>query len=296
MDIRRLRYFLVVAEEGQITKAARRLNMAQPPLSQQLKLLETELGMQLIQRFSRKIELTDAGHVLHDRAEQILQLVDKTVKELKDLNEGLQGTLSIGATASWGATFLPERIRHFHECYPGINFQLWEGDAPEIMELVGSGVVEIGVTRQPADSETYESISLPAEPFVAAMHHSWNQDSTTSHIRLMALTDKPLLLHRRHEALPAYFRQMGFEPRVLCRHDDVRSMLEWASAGLGIAVVPKSAANLIPSSNLEFKEIIEPCLKTGAPAVIWMRNRYLSTAARHFIDMFAQTLAAHESD
>jgi DNA-binding transcriptional LysR family regulator len=288
MDVKKLRYFLVVAEEGQITRAARRLNMAQPPLSQQLKLLESELGMQLIQRFSRKIELTDAGRILRDRAEQILQLIGKTEKELKDLNEGLQGTLSIGATPSWGATFLPERIRSFHECYPGINFQLREGDTHQIMELINSGVVEIGIARLPADSKTYESISLPNEPLVAAMRRS-RQDTGSTSIRLIDLAEKPLLLHRQHEALPEYYRQMGLEPRVLCRYDDVRSMLVWANAGLGIAIVPKSAANLIPGDNLEFREIVEPGFKTGAPAVIWMRNRYLSTAARHFIDMFAKS-------
>jgi DNA-binding transcriptional LysR family regulator len=95
MDIRRLQYFLAVAEEGQITKAAKRLHMAQPPLSQQLKLLEAELGVQLIERSDRhNIKLTDAGQALRNRAEQIMTLVDQTVIEIKDSTKGLKETLS----------------------------------------------------------------------------------------------------------------------------------------------------------------------------------------------------------
>ena len=122
MDIRKLRYFLAVAEEGQITKAAQRLHMAQPPLSQQLKQLETELGVRLIERSgSRKIKLTAAGQALRIRAEQMMELAQKTAKELKDIEEGTQGTLPVGITASWDATFLPKKINAFHEQYPGAS-------------------------------------------------------------------------------------------------------------------------------------------------------------------------------
>lgn len=167
MDLRQLAYFLAIAEEGNITRASARLHMAQPPLSQQLKLLEEEFGVVLIERNTRKIQITDAGRLLQNRAKQILELTEKTAKELKDLKEGLQGTLSIGTIASAGETLLPLKIQSFHEKYPGVEFHIRESGTFEILELIKGGVVEIGVIRTPFIQDTFEHINLPDEPMVA---------------------------------------------------------------------------------------------------------------------------------
>ncbi|SDF25913.1 LysR family transcriptional regulator [Sporomusa acidovorans] len=294
MDIRRLQYFLAVAEEGQITKAAQTLHMAQPPLSQQLKLLETELGVQLIDRCgSRKIRLTTAGQALRSRAEQIMELINQTEKEVKDVGDGFQGTLAIGIAMPWGitlgASFLLTKICSFHKCYPEINFQLWEGDICRIEDLLTRRVIEIGITRLPANLDIYETISLPSEPVAAAFTPKWHTDLSTNTIPLAALADKPLIVYRKYEErLLKYYQQLGLKPRILCTHDDIRSMLLWANAGLGVAFVQKSAANLVPNSNLLFKEIIEPTLMTRTLSVIWQKDRYLSAAARHFIELVKQ--------
>jgi Transcriptional regulator len=291
MDIKRLQYFLAVAEEGQITKAAERLHMAQPPLSQQLKFLEAELGIRLVERGgSRKIKLTEAGEILRNRAEQILSLVDQTRKELQDLADGEQGTLSIGITTPWSATLgmnlLPDRIRRFHQQYPGVNFQVLEGDRGRINELLHSRMIEIAITSLPADSKSYEYIALPKESGIAAFSPSWNPPAG-SQVCLSDLADKPLIIYRRsEETVLEYFHERGLNPRIICRQDDIRSMLLLAHTGLGVAIVQGSAANIIPGSDLVFKEIIKPRLLLKATAIIWMKNRYLSVAAKHFIDMF----------
>ena len=114
MDIRKLVYFLTIAEEGNISRAVERLHISQPPLSQQLKLLEEELGIVLIGRNTRKMHITDAGRLLQNRAKQIIELMEKTVKELRDLKEGLQGTLSIGTISSAGEMLLSIKIQSFH--------------------------------------------------------------------------------------------------------------------------------------------------------------------------------------
>lgn len=294
MDIRKLQYFLAVAEEGQITKAAQTLHMAQPPLSQQLKLLESELGVQLIDRCgSRKIRLTTAGQALRNRAEQILELVSQTEKEVKDVGDGIQGTLSLGMAMPWGSTlsasFLLAKICNFHKCYPEINFQLWEGDKYRIEELLISRIIEISITRLPVNLDAYEIISLPTEPVVAAFTPKWNNDLSTNTISLADLADKPLIVYRKfEERLFKYYQQLGLKPRIFCTHDDIRSMLLWANAGLGVTIVQKSAETLMPGSNLLFKEITEPPLVTRTPSVIWLKDRYLSAAARHFIDLLKQ--------
>lgn len=286
MDIRQLRYFITIAEEGNITKAARRLHIAQPPLSQQLKLLEEELGVKLVERGSRKIQLTDAGKILRHRAEQVVELVDSTVKELKDFNEGLQGTLSVGTVPSSGSTLLPERIYNFHESYPGVTFQIWEGDTYRILDLLNNGVIEIGIVRTPINSEFFEIIYLPDEPMVVATRGDRYWEEEQKSICLEELKDKPLIIDRRFEKMIVdSCEKSGFEPKILCKSDDARSILLWADTGIGIAIVPKAAMGLIPSTNLKYKEIDESSLETQT-AIIWMKNRYLSSAAKHFLETF----------
>lgn len=290
MDIRKLQYFLAVAEEGQITKAAKRLHMAQPPLSQQIKMLESELGVQLIDRNGgRKITLTDAGQALRSRAEQILELVDQTVIEMKDFAETLPETLSLGISTTWDTTFLPDRIRDFRGRHPEIRLKLQGNDSNNIEELLAKGIIEIAIARFSADLEGYSAIVSPDEPFVVAFSPNQNLNIPTNYVRLAELADMPLIIHREHKPILEYFEQIGLEPKIRCRHSDTRSMLAWASTGIGIAIVPKSATSLIPGDTLIIKDIIEPSLRTSPTAVIWLRDRHLSASARHFIDMFTRT-------
>jgi LysR family transcriptional regulator, salicylic acid-responsive activator of bsdBCD len=285
MDIRQLRYFLAIAEEENITRAAEKLHIAQPPLSQQLKLLEEELGVKLIERSTRKIQLTDVGKKLQQRAEQMVKIMETTVRELKDINEGLQGTLSIGAVPSSGAALLPERIRSFYEKYPGIDFQIWDGDTNRILELLKSGIIEIGIVRAPFNSEVFESICLAREPMIA-VSNSLNWPEEQEYIRINELIDKPLIVDRRFEnGIVKACYQEGFQPKIVCRGDDVRSILLWASTGIGIAIVPKAAIGLILNTSLSYKEINLETIETQT-AVIWVKDRYLSSVAKHFLETF----------
>ncbi|MHB1653050.1 MAG: LysR family transcriptional regulator [Desulfitobacteriaceae bacterium] len=285
MDIRQLTYFLAIIEEGNITRAAERLHIAQPPLSQQLKLLEDELGVKLVERSTRKMQITDAGQMLRQRAKQMLELMETTIKELKDYNEGLQGTLSIG-TISSGAMLLSKRIHSFHQIYPGINFQIREGGTYEILELLKSRVIEIGIIRTPLNTEAYESICLPNEPMVAATRDDSNWEEHQKYIHLTELANKPLLVDRRYEKIIVEScQQAGFEPRIICKSDDSRAILLWANTGMGTAIVPKTWIGLIQNTNLKYKVIDEPSLITGT-AIIWLKNQYLPSAARHFLETF----------
>lgn len=288
MDIKQLRYFLAIAEEEQITGASKRLNMAQPPLSQQLKNLEDELGVKLVERGSRKIKLTDAGKLLRNRAEQIIELTETTFKEVKDFTKGLQGTLSIGTVSSSGATLVPQRIVNFNKKYPGINFEIWEGNTYKILEILNSGVIEIGIVRTPFNMENLECICLEPEPMVAVSSKKVDLCIKESYICLKDLIDKPLIIYRRFEKIILETCQSeGFEPKIRCKNDDARTTLLWADAGLGVAIVPKTAVALMKSSNLIYSEINEENLKTQI-AAIWMKNRYISTAAKNFLETFKE--------
>ena len=286
LDIKQLRYFLTIAEEGQITAAAKKLNMAQPPLSFQLKALEEELGVKLVERGSRKIKLTDAGHILYNRADQILKLTGSTMRELKDFAEGVEGTLSIATVSSSGSILLTERLKKFHSKYPNVNFEISEGNSYKILELLTSGLIEIGIVRTPLNLENFESIYLPEEPMVAVMTRDLEWESSKSIILLKELEDKPLIIYRRFEKLILECcRKSDFEPKIFCKNDDARTTLLWAEAGLGIAIVPKSAVKLIGSTILVYKEIDERALRTKI-AAIWMKNRYITSSAKHFLEVF----------
>lgn len=287
VDIKQLKYFRAIALEGNITGAAKRLFMTQPSLSQQLQLLEGELGVKLVDRGSRRIILTEAGRLLYDRAEQILDLLNTTAMELKELHEGYKGTLSIGTIASSGVTLLPGLIRDFHRRYPNIKFNLREGDTPRIVELLSNGIIELGIVRSVFDLDSYYWVDLPPEPMIIAMSQEWDCGEKSQHIAVKELVDKPVLVHRSNEAMISECCQRyGFEPNIFCKGDDVRSLLVLANEGIGLAIVPKSALGLVPGNNIKYKEIVDSPLKIKK-AVVWLRQRYLSAAAKQFINMLS---------
>ncbi|SMC16037.1 DNA-binding transcriptional regulator, LysR family [Clostridium acidisoli DSM 12555] len=286
MDIRQLRYFLTIVEEGSITKAAAKLHIAQPPLSHQLKLLEEELEIKLIERNTRKIQITDAGRILQYRSKQILELAENTRQELKDLKEGFKGVLSLGTVPSSSTTILLNKLNEFHNKYPHVNFKIRESNTSEILKLLSIGTIEVGIILTPFNSEKFESLLLPSEPMMVAVKSNMYFSSTETSVDLNDLINKPLIIDNKFkDMLITSCQQAGFEPTILCENEDARAVLLWVNAGIGIGIVPKSAANLIPSLNLKYIEINELSLKTN-PAVVWLKNRYLSDVVKNFIDIF----------
>lgn len=286
MDIKQLTYFITIAEEGTITQAANKLHMAQPPLSTQLKLLEDELGVKLIERGARKIKLTDAGKILYQRAKHILEIKTSTEKEIEEFRKGIQGTLRLGTISSSGSVLLSKRIIDFNKKYPNIKFEIHEGNTYELIEKLNSGIIEVGIVRTPFNSKNCECLFLEAEPMVAVMNENYNFEITRDEILLEDLKDIPLIIYRRFEKiLLGEFQNIGIEPDVFCINDDARTTILWARAGLGIGIVPKSVINLGLMDNIKYKEIDNNTLRTQISA-IWIKERYLSMAAKKFLEFF----------
>ncbi|MBP2642090.1 MAG: catM 2 [Firmicutes bacterium] len=285
MDIRQLKYFLAVAEEGQITKAAKRLHITQPPLSQQMQLLEKELGTQLIERGNRDIRLTEAGHALRNRAEQMVNLMELTIGELQQITDGTHGVLTIGTIPSVNA-LLFEHIHQFSKQHPHVTFQLWHRETYSILDLVNTGAVDLGIVRLPIDLSIYDFILLPEQRMGAIGKSVWFDDKTSQTINLHELKGKPLMLHKRDTpVILDHCHQTGFDPQVFCTSDDIMPLLYWARSGIAIALIPDSAQNLLSSSSLIFKEISSPVIKINS-ALLWRKNRPLSSVAINFISMF----------
>ena len=191
MDIRQLRYFLAVVENQSIMKASKTLHMAQPPLSQQIKKLEDELGVKLLERGSRMIQLTSVGNMLKSRAEQIIELMETTKMEITNYKGGIGGTVSIGAVSSLGTLYLPPSIKKFNANYPDVKFQIFDGETFRILELLKNNIVEIGIIRAPFDVDLFNSIILPNEPMIIAVN-KYSLNCKDKKISLNEIEDKPV--------------------------------------------------------------------------------------------------------
>lgn len=290
MDIRQLLYFTTIAEEGSISAAAKKLHLSQPPLSYQMKLLEKELHLPLIERSARGIELTEAGRVLYKRAQGILELSELTRKEMLAMASGFTGTLHIGTVSSSGASLLGWRIPAFHQKYPQIGFAIHEGNTFELMEMLESGLIELAIVRTPFHSDQLNCLYLSPEPMIAAGASSFFPAGMPSGqpISLELLGHAPVILYRRFEKiLLSLCEQKGITPQVFCIADDARTSLMWAEAGLGVAVVPQSAYRIMPHHNMVYGELSEEDLHTRIAAVC-KKGCSLSWAAQQFLEIFAQ--------
>jgi DNA-binding transcriptional LysR family regulator len=296
MDLRQLRYFLAVAEEGQITRAARKLNMEQPPLSRQIRMMEEELGVALFDRSGRRMTLTPAGERLRSRAEQLLRQFGEIVTEVKELNEGISGTLSIGAVVSC-VSLLPPRIRRFREAYPGVTFKITEGDHELLGDRLSRRLVELVVARLPFEAPDvesgYEIFPLPSEPFEAVIPEVWLPDPVPDAIRMSDLAGRPFLTLRTertkamHEGIVSECRRHGFEPRIIAECSSVAVISSLLSAGLGVALLPRSVVSASPPAGTRALRIADSSLSSEV-GILWLKDRYLSRSARLFIDSFRE--------
>lgn len=290
MDIRQLLYFTTIAEEGSISAAAKKLHLSQPPLSYQMKLLEEELHLPLIERSARGIALTEAGRVLYKRAQGILELSELTRKEMLAMASGFTGTLHIGTVSSSGASLLGWRIPAFHQKYPQIGFAIHEGNTFELMEMLESGLIELAIVRTPFHNDQLNCLYLSPEPMIAAGAASFFPAGMPSGqpISLELLGHAPVILYRRFEKiLLSLCEQKGITPQVFCIANDARTTLMWAEAGLGVAVVPQSAYRIMPHHNMVYGELSEEDLHTRIAAVC-KKGCSLSWAAQQFLEIFAQ--------
>ncbi|TLS36885.1 LysR family transcriptional regulator [Pseudalkalibacillus caeni] len=292
MNIKQLRYFSTIAEEGQITRAAKKLYMAQPPLSQQLKLLEEELGVKLMQRNGRNLELTEAGIVLYKKAKKILQEVDETITEVKETGEGLRGMLSIGSVKTC-FYHVPPRMLAFRQNYPKVTFKLIEGDTFRLQRYLLNRDIELAVVRLPLDMKEFSSLPLPDDKFVVVMSEEWGEEFLYDKISIEKLSEMPLLLLHRagvnepglYELVLESFKERGFEPNVVCDCPDAAMLLALAKTGVGAALLPASTLRSFPPQGVKVLEIENAVIQSES-AIIWLKDRYLSKNAARFLETF----------
>lgn len=249
LDFNQLRCFVAVAEELHFTRAAERLNMTQPPLSRQIKLLEHAIGAPLLLRNNRSVRLTAAGRKLLPEARMILQLVENASISTRRVSHGDAGSVSIGFTAAAGYEFLPRAIAQWRVRYPDIELQLREMVSSAQLDALGAGRLDFGLLRPPVTREGLRSRRVEAEPLVLALPEGHSL-AAGDVVAISALADESVVMFAPDEARYFYdlvahaFSRAGINPHCSQYVSQVHSVLALVRAGLGVAVVPKAAVNL----------------------------------------------------
>ncbi|WP_219836817.1 LysR family transcriptional regulator [Paenibacillus sp. R14(2021)] len=297
MELKQLKYFLAIAEEKQITRAAKRLHMEQPPLSRQLMLMEEELGAKLFERGRKQLTLTAAGELLKSKAESLLFQLDETMLEVKELEEGIRGTLSIGAVVSC-ISILPEPIRKLREAFPQITYKINEGDHFLLGEMLEKRTIELVISRLPFETGILPSklsmLPLPSDPYVTVFPKSWTPFAGDDGlITMKELAEYPLLTLktdktiRMHEQVVNEFRRHGLEPSIICECSSVAVIMSLVAAGIGATVFPKSILSSFPSGDIRMLPIRDASFESDT-GILWLKDHLLSKRAQRFIACFQE--------
>jgi DNA-binding transcriptional LysR family regulator len=291
MELRHLRYFVAVAEEGHVTRAAERLGMQQPPLSQQIQALERELAVQLFRRKPRGVELTDAGHALLDDARAILAHVDHAFATTRRTARGEQGRIAIGFTSSAPFhPFVPRVIRAFREAYPLVALTLDESGTTELIDDLRNERVDAAFIRTPvADPMGITVNPLLEEAMLVALPATHALAASDTELQLASLAAETFIVYRRpsgpglYDAIFAACHAAGFSPIVGQEAPRIVSTLNLVAAGLGIAVVPASLARMQMDG-----VVYRPLRSSGqprAPLLLATRRGDTGAVVRRFLDV-----------
>ncbi len=253
LELRHLRYFVAVAEELHFGRAARRLHMAQPPLSQQIRRLEEIVGAPLLARTSRSVALTPAGEAFLGRARRLLDAAAEGVDEAARIGRGEAGTLDVGFVSSAITLGVPERLQAFRERFPDVHTRLHEGQTSQIVGRLTRGEVDVGIVRDAEPGDGVEATVLATEGYVAVLP-AGHRLAGRRRLDAGALAGEPFvfypvtagpLAHRRN-LQPC--RDAGFEPRIVQEGSSWVTIFHLVGVGVGVTVAPASAAEIRPAT------------------------------------------------
>jgi len=285
MDLRTLSYFVTVAEELNITRAAEKLHMSQPPLSSQIKSLETELNTILFIRGKRNLQLTDSGRLLYRRAKELLSLAEKASDEIISMSMGMTGTISIGLVEGSAPNIAAEWIEQFASQHPQVRFRIMDGNSDDLIAKLRSGIISLAVITAPCDQSLLNSFSVGKEKMTAFMSMDNPLASLPGEtIEFRFLKDQPLIVPSRMaviEMIYKWFKEINSEPRIVCEMDNYLDVAALAGRNVGISIFPKTSYVLNPG--LVAKEIIHP-ERYIEYLFVWLKGRPLPHVEEAFID------------
>lgn len=283
MEFRVLKYFLAVAREGSITAAANTLHVTQPTLSRQLKDLEEELGKKLFIRSNYSVKLTDEGLVLKKRAEDIIDMVDKTDAEFKAMNEIIGGDIYIGAGQSDGLRFFAQIAKKIQQNYPLIRYHLYSGNSEPIKERLDKGLIDFGVFMETVDAAKYNYITLPSSDIWGVIMRKDHPLATKKFIKPEDLLDIPVICSRQAIAtkLTAWFGATFEKINILATYDLLYNASVMVKEGMGCAIGFDKIVETGSDSELCFRQL-SPHLKSNM-YIAWKKHQVFSGASEVFL-------------
>lgn len=284
MEIRVLRYFLEVAREGNITRAAARLHLTQPTLSRQLKALEEELGKKLFVRGSFNIRLTDEGRLLRERAEDILGMVDRTCAEFKAFDDVTGGDLYIGCAESFGIRYLANAVHSLQKKYPRIRLHLHSGNAEDVTGRLDRGLLEFAIIVREPDADRYDNLMIPH-------HDSWGIIMPYEHplaekerISLEDIKGIPLICS--HQTMSADFRRWfgnDFDKlNIVATYNLMFNAIVMVKAGIGCAIGFDHLIETGPNSGLCTRPLNPPLY--SPMHIIWRRHQTFTPVGKLLLE------------
>jgi len=285
MDIRVLKYFLAVAREESITRAAEQLHMSQPPLSRQLKDLEEELGKQLLIRGSRRVRLTEEGRILRRRAEEIVSLVEKTESEIMTASDEIGGWICVGGGETEGMRLIARVLKSMHDDYPNLRMHLVSGNAEEITEQLERGMLDFGLLVEPTDLSDYDFIRLPVKDHWGVLMRSDDPMAQKPAITPADLLEMPVFVSAQHmmeNELSGWTGGNYDKLKVIGEYNLLFNASLLVEEGVGSALCLDSVSCTCEGGPLCFRPL-EPALEVGM-VLVWKKHQVFSRPARKFLE------------
>lgn len=287
MEFRQLLYAVQIANEKNFSRAAEKLHIAQPSLSQQLAKLERELGVVLFHRTTNSVELTHEGETFVEKARHILDLAEQLKNEMNDISNLRRGKLNVGSLPITGSHILPLVLPEFAKRYPDIEITLVEDTSAKLEELTSSGAVDFSLLTMPIEESTLQYRPFTTEEICLAVPSQHRFARHEEPVRIKELADEPFIVLKKGQGFRQITQdicaQAGFSPKIVFESTNIDTVQSLVAAGMGVALIPKMIAEAKKGRYVPvYKRLIEPT-PTRTLVIVERRGRYLSKAAEAFI-------------
>lgn len=296
MEIRELKYFLAIAREQSISKAAEVLYITQPSLSRQMQNLEKEIGKQLFVRGNKKTTLTEAGRLLRKRAEELLDLYEKTTEELSSDHEDISGEICIGGGESYAISDVAKIAKEMQSQYPNVRFSLFSGDTANIMEKLDKGLIDFGILVEPADLTRYDYVRLPQKDTWGVLMRKDSPLAAKEFITPQDLYDVPIIRSKHtlsKNEVSAWFIKDPNQLNISVTYNLIYNASLMVKEGMGYAISLDKLINT-NDSELTFRPL-KPKLESSL-AFAWKRYQVFSKPAEVFLEKIKEAFLSPCSD
>lgn len=286
MNLKQLRYFIEVAEQRSFTRASGNLYVCQSALSKMIKVLEQDLGVQLIDRSTKHFQLTSEGEVLYEHGRDLLKRTSAELEELIDSVHKEKGRLSIGIPPVIGTAYFPRIIQAFRELYPDIELQIYEEGANTVKNKVEEGKIDIGIVMMPFYAEGFHVTPIFTSENIIVVHKDHPLANRTSVYLKELQNDRFILLdssYMLHDQILMKCKEAGFQPDVLCESSQWDFIAEMVSMNQGVTILPAPILKRFKSEDIRILAIEEPQFPWNV-GMIRMKDKYCSHPIQLFLD------------